>query len=195
MLVFKRIKSLSLILSFAIAALAVSCNTAENDSTEVTPSQTDSTESKPLEAKAILSGTYADTTLEGTAAFKQENGKVKLDLNITVPAKANQSVAVHLHEHGGCGNMGADAHGHWNPTGKDHGKWGDAAFHSGDIGNVQLDAEGKGSLTMETDLWTIGGDSSTNILQKAVIVHGGVDDYKTQPTGNAGGRIGCGVIQ
>ena len=91
--------------------------------------------------------------------------------------------------------MGNEAHGHWNPTNKKHGKWGSDNFHSGDIGNIQLDANGKGSKELETDLWSIGGDSTTNILDKSVIVHGGVDDYTSQPAGNAGTRIGCGVIR
>ncbi|HEY1008313.1 MAG TPA: superoxide dismutase family protein, partial [Sphingobacteriaceae bacterium] len=68
------------------------------------------------------------------------------------------------------------------------------SFHSGDIGNVQLDGKGNGKLTLTSDRWSIGGDEKTNILNRAVIVHSGVDDYTTQPTGNAGSRIGCGVI-
>lgn len=146
-------------------------------------------------ATADLTGTHPDTTVTGNARFNEENGKVKLTLEITVPKKANQSVAVHLHEHGSCGDMGKEAHGHWNPTKVNHGKWGSDPFHRGDIGNVELDGEGKGKIEVETDLWTITGtDSTKNILGKAVIVHGSIDDYKTQPTGNAGSRIGCGVI-
>jgi Cu-Zn family superoxide dismutase len=146
-------------------------------------------------AEAVLSGTQQDTTVTGMVRFNEENGKVKMTLDIMVPKKANQSVAVHIHEHGDCGDMGKMAHGHWNPTKMNHGKWGSASFHSGDIGNVDLNGEGKGTLEMETDLWTISGtDSTKNILGKAIIVHGGKDDYTTQPTGNAGSRIGCGVI-
>ena len=145
-------------------------------------------------AEAVLSGTQQDTTVTGMVRFNEENGKVKMTLDIMVPKKANQSVAVHLHEHGACGDAGKEAHGHWNPTNEPHGKWGSGAFHSGDIGNVQLDANGSGSLTLSTNRWTIGGDEKTNILNRAIIVHSGVDDYKTQPTGNAGSRIGCGVI-
>ena len=146
-------------------------------------------------AEAVLSGTQQDTTVTGTVRFDEENGKVKMTLDIMVPKKANQSVAVHIHEHGDCGDMGKMAHGHWNPTKMNHGKWGSAAFHSGDIGNVDLNGEGKGTLEMETDLWTISGtDTTKNILNKSIIVHGGKDDYTTQPTGNAGSRIGCGVI-
>ena len=50
-------------------------------------------------------------------------------------------------------------------------------------------------MTLSTDLWTLGGNPDKNIIGKSIIVHGGMDDYKTQPTGNSGGRIGCGVIQ
>lgn len=183
------------------STIFIACNSStENgtgnasDSSAVTNS--DSAQQNNSEhAQASISGTYTDTTVEGTATFDQVNGKVKMVLNITVPAKANKSVAVHLHEHGACGDMGKEAHGHWNPTNKQHGKWGSDSFHSGDIGNVELDADGKGSLTMETDLWSIGGDSTTNIVGRSIIVHGGVDDYTSQPSGNAGTRIGCGVIQ
>lgn len=59
---------------------------------------------------------------------------------------------------------------------------------------MELDGEGKGTKELETELWSIGGDSATNILNRSVIVHGGVDDYKTQPAGDAGNRIGCGII-
>jgi Cu-Zn family superoxide dismutase len=145
-------------------------------------------------AEAMLSGTYPDTTVEGTLKFDTANGKVKMKLEITIPKKAGKSVAVHIHEHGDCADTAKMAHGHWNPTHAQHGKWGSASFHSGDIGNVKLDAKGKGTLTITTDLWTLGGAEEKNILGKAIIVHGGVDDYKSQPAGNAGTRIGCGVI-
>jgi superoxide dismutase, Cu-Zn family len=183
--------------------LSVLCFTACNNGQtkqQTTATTSDSTQTKAPEtieanaATATISGTVPDTTLNGTAEFMQQNGKVKLVLNITCLKMANKSVAVHLHEMGDCGDMGKMAHGHWNPTNKQHGKWGSASFHLGDIGNVSLDATGKGMLEMETDLWKIGGDSTSNILNRSVIVHGGVDDFTTQPTGNAGSRIGCGVI-
>ena len=178
----------------------VSCGSNETNTTsensDTTTVATSSVENEvSSSAEAILSGTQADTTVTGTVNFNENNGKVKMTLDITVPKKANQSVAVHIHEHGSCGDMGKEAHGHWNPTKMNHGKWGSASFHSGDIGNVDLNAEGKGTLELETDLWSVSGsDSTKNILNKAIIVHSGVDDFTTQPTGNAGSRIGCGVI-
>ncbi|MBC7851117.1 MAG: superoxide dismutase family protein [Chitinophagaceae bacterium] len=145
-------------------------------------------------AEARFAGTTADTTVDGSAIFDVTNGKVTMKLDITVPKRAGKTVAVHFHQHGDCGNKGEMAHGHWNPTNKDHGKWGSSSFHSGDIGNIALDKDGKGTFSVETDLWTLGGDTTTNILGKSIIVHSGVDDYKTQPTGNSGSRIGCAVI-
>lgn len=150
---------------------------------------------KPL-AVAILTPTKADTAVTGSLQFfKEEDGRITLKLDITVPQKRNSSVAVHLHEHGMCGNAGADAHGHWNPAGKSHGQWGSESFHAGDIGNITLDASGRGTLRLTTSLWTIGGEAPTNIIGKGVIVHSGVDDYTSQPAGASGPRIGCGVIE
>lgn len=147
-------------------------------------------------AQAILQPSFPDTMVTGTVNFDTlKMGKVKMRLDISVPSKAGKTVAVHIHEHGDCSNRAEMAHGHWNPTQSRHGKWDSGNFHLGDIGNVKLDSKGKGQLTMETFRWTLGGSWSKNILGKSIIIHGGMDDYKTQPTGNAGTRIGCGVIQ
>ena len=191
----KKIKQIICLCSLLSVLIFTACNNGEKK--EETATTKESTEVKTPEAgaaMATLSGTVPDTTLSGTAAFTKQNGKVKLVLNITCAKMANKSVAVHLHEMGDCGDMGKMAHGHWNPTNQQHGKWGSSSFHLGDIGNVSLDATGKGSLEMETNLWTLGGDSTSNILNRSVIVHGGTDDFTTQPTGNAGSRIGCGII-
>lgn len=185
-------------LFFLLATISlVACNNesdsadADTDSIDMTAADT----TNMLSAEAVLSGTKTDTTLTGQVRFQTEdNGQVKMMLDLTVAQKTNSTVAVHIHEHGDCGDMGNNAHGHWNPTNENHGKWGERNFHSGDIGNVELDASGKGTLELTTDRWTIGGDSTKNILNRAIIVHSGVDDYKTQPTGNAGSRIGCGII-
>lgn len=189
----KQLMAYSSLLLFSM--LFIACNN-DNKADDKTNS-TENTEEKTADgaaASATLAATTADTALTGTVEFVQQNGKVKMVLTVTCATMANKSVAVHIHEMGDCGDMGKMAHGHWNPTNQQHGKWGSSSFHSGDIGNVSLDATGKGTLELETDLWSIGGDEKTNILNRSVIVHGGVDDFTTQPTGNAGSRIGCGVI-
>ncbi len=195
-----------------VSGIIFSCNTADDKATG--PGSSDSitklidtamhdnnmmhdTMPTPIVTAAVatISSTYADTVVNGTATFETTaDDKVKMTLAITVPEKANKSVAVHLHEHGDCGDNGKASHGHWNPSNAQHGKWGAGSFHTGDIGNVKLDAKGKGTFTITTDLWTLGGSFNKNIVGKAIIVHSGVDDFTTQPTGNAGNRIGCGLI-
>lgn len=153
------------------------------------------TPASPATAHADIDATKSDTTGSGRADFTSKpDGTVELNLKVSFPKMAGKSVAVHIHEHGDCSDFGKGAHGHWNPTNEAHGKWGSSAFHSGDIGNVSLDAKGEGTLTLSTNRWSIGGDEKTNILNRSIIVHSGVDDYTTQPTGNAGTRIGCGLI-
>lgn len=190
------------------STLLFACNSAEEKKAETTeaPKEADAhaghnhgpaAGADVKEANATISGTYADTAVNGTAKFVvNSNGTITLDVALTIPAKAGKSVAVHMHEHGDCGEHGMASHGHWNPTGDPHGQWGsDKGFHLGDIGNVTLDAEGKGTVSIkETNLWSFA-DAKISPLGKAIIVHGGTDDYTTQPTGNAGNRIGCGVIQ
>ncbi len=163
---------------------------------EIPPMMTDTMPAPMINhAEAILSGTYADTTVEGKVKFDLDPvGKVKMTLEITIPEKAGKSVAIHIHEHGDCGESGNQAHGHWNPLNTLHGKWGSPGFHAGDIGNLKLNTKGEGYMSLITDLWTLGGRPDKNILGRSIIVHGGMDDYKTQPTGNAGTRIGCGII-
>ncbi len=189
-------KTLNWVSLFLILGVTIACtNTNNNANIQDSTMTSESTDSDALRAHADISATIPDTSGSGRAEFTtHEDGTVELTLNISFPSMANKTVAVHLHEHGDCGDAGKGAHGHWNPTNENHGKWGSDAFHSGDIGNVELDAEGSGMLTLSSDRWTIGGDEKTNILGRAVIVHSGVDDYTTQPTGNAGSRIGCGVI-
>lgn len=145
-------------------------------------------------AQAKLS-TTADSKDIGSAKFYQVNeNEIRMDLEINYPARADSTVAVHFHEHGDCGNMGENAHGHWNPTKESHGKWAEASFHSGDIGNIQLDNKGHGTVSIVTDRWNVKDHDAKTIIGRGIIVHGGTDDYTTQPTGNSGPRIGCGVI-
>jgi superoxide dismutase, Cu-Zn family len=133
------------------------------------------------------------STVKGLAEFTQEGKKVKLTIHIEGATPGVH--AVHLHEKGDCSDPEAkSAGGHWNPTTESHGKWGSTPFHHGDIGNIEVGADGKGAYSVETDLWSIGGDPGTDVVGKAVVIHAAADDFKTQPTGNAGGRVGCGVI-
>ncbi len=131
------------------------------------------------------------TETQGTAKFTQKNGTVEMDLNAYRLKPGTH--AVHIHEFGDCSSDDAkSAGGHWNPTKDGHGKWGTGQYHMGDIGNLIADKNGTGRVIFKTDKWCIGcADASKNIIGKSIIVHADRDDYKTQPTGNAGGRVGC----
>ncbi|PST84826.1 superoxide dismutase family protein [Pedobacter yulinensis] len=147
-------------------------------------------------ARATLNRTNDGSSVIGVAKFFDAgDGKIRMALRIDFADRADSTVAVHFHEHGDCGNMGENAHGHWNPTKEAHGKWGSGSYHSGDIGNIELDAKGQGEIIVTTDRWSIANGDAKSIIGRGIIVHGGTDDYKTQPTGNSGPRIGCGVIE
>lgn len=136
------------------------------------------------------------SNLSGTVEFVEENGEVTMRADLTGLTEGTH--AIHLHETGDCSAQDAtSAGGHWNPTFEPHGEWGDeGGYHRGDIGNFEANAEGNAQFDFSTDQWCIGcEDEKKNILGKAVIVHQGKDDYVSQPSGDAGTRIGCGVIQ
>lgn len=136
----------------------------------------------------------SSSTVSGTASFTEKNGKVTFVANL---AGLKPGVhAIHIHEKSDCSAAdGSSAGGHWNPTFKKHGKWGVGEYHKGDIGNFTADEKGNGTITLTTDEWCIGcGDATKDIIGKGLIVHQGTDDFVTQPTGNAGGRVACSAI-
>jgi Cu-Zn family superoxide dismutase len=149
--------------------------------------------------KAVATADIAaksSSNVKGSATFSDE-GKGEIKLVVEVKDAPPGIHAVHIHEKGDCSSAdGKSAGDHWNPTHTEHGKWGAPGehFHLGDIGNLEVKPDGSGTITLATNKWTAGGGGTNDIVGHAIIVHGGVDDYKTQPTGNAGPRIGCGVI-
>lgn len=135
------------------------------------------------------------SSVTGSAVFTQEDQMVTMVA--VVGGLSEGTHAIHIHEKADCSSDdGKSAGGHWNPTNQPHGKWGSPdGYHKGDIGNLTANANGKATITMTTDEWCIGcGDPNKDILGKAIIIHEGTDDFKTQPTGDAGGRVSCGGI-
>ena len=105
--------------------------------------------------------------------------------------------AIHIHEAGDCSSDdGKSAGGHWNPTDHDHGHLGVGDdYHLGDIGNLNAAEDGTVTLTGTTDKWSMKKGDENSILGHAVIVHAKADDFVSQPSGAAGTRIACGVIE
>ena len=134
------------------------------------------------------------SNVKGTAIFDERRGEVTLTAKLSELKPGVH--AIHIHEKADCSAAdAASAGGHWNPTFKKHGKWGDAEYHKGDIGNFTADASGNATVTFKTNEWCIGcGDATKDIIGKGLIVHEKPDDYFTQPTGAAGARVACSAI-
>jgi Cu-Zn family superoxide dismutase len=124
-------------------------------------------------------------------ASTAEGVQVTADLHGLPPSSTH---GFHIHEYGDCSAPDASsAGGHYNPEHHHHAGPNVAMRHAGDLGNIKADANGDAHLELTLDNITVDG-SKNPILGRAVIVHQKADDLKSQPTGDAGGRIGCGVI-
>lgn len=148
------------------------------------------------EAETVVSNleSRAGSTVTGTATFTVSGEMVNLRLEITGATPGKHGV--HLHTVGDCSAPDAtSAMGHWDIAGgTPHGHPTAAAHHTGDCGNIEIGADGKGTLSI-TNAWSIGTDLIDDIGGRAIIFHAAEDDGMTQmPPGNAGARQACGVI-
>ncbi len=101
----------------------------------------------------------------------------------------------HVHEKGDCSADDAtSAGGHFNPLGKPHADTATKDRHAGDMPMLVADASGNARLSVAVDVMTIGSGTA-DIVGRGLIVHKDADDFKTQPTGNSGARVACGVIR
>ena len=108
----------------------------------------------------------------------------------------NATHAIHIHEKGDCSAAdGSSAGGHFNPATVAHGRVGHGAHHAGDTDNIVADAKRVARIDAHVSGVTLGGGAANDIAGRAVIVHAAADDYTSQPTGNAGARVACGVIK
>jgi Cu-Zn family superoxide dismutase len=127
----------------------------------------------------------------GTVTFTKTDGGMQVVADITGLTPGQHGF--HIHEFGDCSAPDAtSAGGHFNPSKNPHAGHDDAKRHEGDLGNIEADSSGKAHLELTDKMMTMSGEKS--IIGRGVIVHEKVDDLKTQPTGNAGGRVACGVI-
>lgn len=132
---------------------------------------------------------------KATATLTQTQGGIRLVVDGKgLPAGVH---GVHLHTVGQCTAPDfASAGGHWNPTHKMHGKDNPMGQHMGDLPNMTVGSDGTGHLdALVPDARLSGGDAPLlDADGAAVVIHATADDYKTDPSGNSGGRIACGVI-
>ncbi len=139
--------------------------------------------SAPLESKS-------GSQVTGTVTFTKVGDEIQVvaDIQNLKPGKHG----FHIHEKGDCSAADAASAGaHFNPTQKHHGGPMTSDHHSGDLGNIEADASGKAHLDWKGKMSLSGTDS---IIGKSIVVHEKEDDLKTDPSGNSGARIACGVI-
>lgn len=170
----KNLRSVLIIVAIAIFSL----NAWSQDTMKVHP------------AVCVLNPTVGNKVM-GTVRFTEVVGGVKVvaDIRGLTPGKHG----FHIHECGDCTFPdGSSAGGHFNPKKMNHGSPMDAMRHEGDMGNIEADASGKAHLEYVDK--TISFQGETSIIGRSIIVHEKEDDMKTQPSGNAGARLACGVI-
>lgn len=144
-------------------------------------------------ASAHLKPTTGSTT-SGNVTFQPSGGKVVVAGEVR-GLKPNAEHGFHVHEKGDCSSGdGMSAGGHFNPTGAPHGRHGAGSHHAGDLQTLRADAGGVAKFSFESSSINVGSGPA-DVVGKGLIVHRDPDDYRTQPTGNAGPRLACAVIQ
>lgn len=143
-----------------------------------------------FKAQATLrTSTGADA---GVATVQEQNG----GLRVSIDAKGlpQGPHGAHIHTVGRCDAPDfTTAGGHWNPTAHQHGSLNPAGPHGGDIPNLLIGTDGKGSLAINLPAGTF--EQLLDQDGAAIVIHAGADDLKTDPSGNSGGRIACGVFE
>lgn len=159
------------------------------------PATTETATPAAATAHATLQGAPGDTDFSGTVTFTEEAGGVRVVAELSGVDQAGKH-GFHVHENGECTHGEGDKHfttagGHFNPTGTEHACPPTDPRHAGDLGNVEV-ANGTGRVELTTTGLSLSGPNS--VVGKAIILHAGEDDCKTQPTGNSGDRLACGVV-
>ncbi len=129
--------------------------------------------------------------VQGTVSFTPLGERVRVVAEVSGLTPGQHGF--HIHEAGDCSSPDASsAKGHFNPAGKAHGHHAGSEHHAGDMPNLVADAEGRARFTADLDFSLSTGPQG--ILGRSVVIHADPDDYQSQPAGNSGKRVACGVI-
>jgi superoxide dismutase, Cu-Zn family len=146
-------------------------------------------------ATAVIKDAKGQTV--GSAKFKQTAGGVSMSVKVMNLSPGVR--AIHIHEMGKCDPPDyKSAGGHFNPEKKQHGLENPAGHHLGDMPNLTVNAKGKGTYQSTLKGVTLAGNGANSLFKDggtSVVIHAQADDMKTDPAGNAGARVACGLIQ
>ena len=179
----------------AIVVLFSACTGTDNTAVQTqdhSEHMHEAVQSAPAQASAELMPTEGNV-VQGNVTFRQEaDGGVRVIAEVS--GLTPGSHGFHVHENGDCSAPDASsAGGHFNPHQTEHGKVGEGAFHAGDLPSLEADENGYAKVDVVLNTLEITGD--LGIVGRGLIVHADPDDYVSQPTGNAGARVACAVIQ
>lgn len=175
--------------SFTVVALAA-CSSTPSTSPSAPPAAT----STAQQADAVLASASGSRVSGRLSLVPMGDGvHIRGEVGGLVP---NGQFGFHVHDKGDCSAVDAtSAGGHFNPAASAHGRAGGHAHHAGDMDNIVSDGAGLARVDVHLQGVTLGGGAANDIAGRAVIVHADPDDYHSQPTGNAGARVACGVIK
>ena len=180
----KKLLATSAVLASAIALTA--CQTTPNKQdlpAEIQPALKAQIQTVDV-SKAHLGKMYLRPVQGGVQVFGKLTG-----LN------PGSTYAIHIHENGTCASKRKDAGGHFNPLDKQHGHPSTPESHAGDLPNLTADANGVASINFVREDISVDPRVANTVYNRAFIIHAGADDYVSQPAGNAGDRMACGVIE
>ena len=171
-------------MTHVVASVTALCATALLAACAVNPSAGPRAQAK-LEARS-------GSTVAGTVTLTQVANKVQIEASLTGLTPGEHGF--HVHEVGDCSAADASsAKGHFNPAGKGHGHHHGPERHAGDLPNLVADAAGRATYRAEVDMLTLD-KGPMGIVGRSLVVHADPDDYRSQPAGNSGKRVACGVI-
>jgi Cu-Zn family superoxide dismutase len=188
-----RIATLTLAGLVALAACSKDTDDAAKDSAAAAAAPADSAMGSSASGVSAAMKDAAGHDL-GTLTLSEVSGGIMLmgSLRGLPPGEHG----VHLHMTGACEPTFAAAGGHWNPTNKQHGASNPAGAHLGDLQNITVAADSTVSVHLTSPGGTLKGqDMLLDADGAAVVIHAKADDYKTDPSGNSGDRIACGVVK
>lgn len=190
----------------AFALLLAACGRNE-DAKPVTDAPAPAGDSPAIATATAPTATAETTSTAGVQLSPTQGNTANGGLKITAAGTGVQisgmvqglkpagEFGFHFHENGDCSAPDATSAGeHFNPTSQDHGNPQTPPHHAGDMLNVKSDAQGVAEVSLDNPEVSLQSGQTNDILGKALVMHAKPDDYKTQPSGNSGDRIACGVV-